>query len=453
MQHYDVLIVGGGHGGAQAAIALRGAGFAGSIGLLGREPELPYERPPLSKEYFSGDKPFERIQLRPAEYWATKEITLLLGKTVTALDAAARTVTCTDGDTLHYGDLIWATGGDPRPLPLPGGNLPGVHGVRTRADVDAILAELPAAAQVVVIGGGYIGLEAAAVLTKLGKQVVLLEALPRVLARVAGEKLSAFYEAEHRAHGVDLRTGVEIAKLTGEARVTGVELADGSVIPADLVIVGIGIIPAVGVLIAAGAAGGNGVDVDEQCRTSLPHVYAIGDCAAHANGFADGAVIRLESVQNANDQATVAAKTICGDGSGLCRDAVVLVEPVRSEIADRRAFNWPRCHRAARRSGGAQLCGDLPQAWQSDRARLRQRGAGLCARPQAGRGAGRGGGGGFGELGAAAEGAAGLGFTLNTRPNTVRPEPVEGLSFLRLSKTHQEKAVLRQAQDERVREG
>jgi 3-phenylpropionate/trans-cinnamate dioxygenase ferredoxin reductase component len=312
MQHYDALIIGGGHGGAQAAIALRGAGFAGTIGLLGREPELPYERPPLSKEYFSGDKPFERLLLRPAEYWAGKEIALLLGMTVVKLDSAAQTVTCADGDVLHYGELIWATGGDPRPLPLPGGNLPGVHGVRTRADVDAILAELPAVRQVVVIGGGYIGLEAAAVLTKLGKGVVLLEALPRVLARVAGEELSAFYEAEHRAHGVDLRTGAEIAKLTGKAQVTGVELADGSVIPADLVIVGIGIIPAVGVLIAAGAAGGNGVDVDEQCRTSLPHVYAIGDCAAHANGFADGAVIRLESVQNANDQATVAAKTICG---------------------------------------------------------------------------------------------------------------------------------------------
>lgn len=312
MQHYDALIIGAGHGGAQAAIALRGAGFAGTIGLLGREPELPYERPPLSKEYFSGDKPFERLLLRPAEYWAGKEIALLLGKTVVKLDPAAQTVTCADGDTLGYGELIWATGGDPRPLPLPGGNLPGVHGVRTRADVDAMLAVLPQVRQVVVIGGGYIGLEAAAVLTKLGKQVVLLEALPRVLARVAGEELSAFYEAEHRAHGVDLRTGVEIARLTGEGHVAGVELADGSVIPADLVIVGIGIIPAVGVLIAAGAAGGNGVDVDEQCRTSLPHVYAIGDCAAHANGFADGAVIRLESVQNANDQAAVAAKTICG---------------------------------------------------------------------------------------------------------------------------------------------
>jgi 3-phenylpropionate/trans-cinnamate dioxygenase ferredoxin reductase component len=312
MPHYDVLIVGAGHGGAQAAIALRGAGFAGSIGLLGREPELPYERPPLSKEYFAGDKPFERIQLRPADYWATKQIALLLGKTVTALDAAGRTVTCGDGETIGYGDLIWATGGDPRPLPLPGGNLPGVHSVRTRADVDAMIAAMPQVKQVVVIGGGYIGLEAAAVLTKLGKSVVLLEALPRVLARVAGEELSAFYEAEHRAHGVDLRTGAAVEALEGDARVTGVRLADGSVIPADLVIVGIGIIPAVGVLIAAGAACGNGVDVDEQCRTSLPHVYAIGDCAAHSNGFADGAVIRLESVQNANDMATVAAKTICG---------------------------------------------------------------------------------------------------------------------------------------------
>jgi 3-phenylpropionate/trans-cinnamate dioxygenase ferredoxin reductase component len=164
-----------------------------------------------------------------------------------------------------------------------------------------------------VIGGGYIGLEAAAVLSKFGKQVVLLEALPRVLARVAGEDLSAFYEAEHRAHGVDLRTGAAVEALEGEGKVSGVRLADGELVPADMVIVGIGIIPAVGVLITAGAAGGNGVDVDDQCRTSLPHVYAIGDCAAHSNAFADGAVIRLESVQNANDQATIAAKTICGE--------------------------------------------------------------------------------------------------------------------------------------------
>ncbi len=310
MQHFDVVIVGGGHGGAQAAIALRTQGFAGSIAIVGREDEPPYERPPLSKEYLAQEKPFERLYLRPREYWADKQVELLLGREVTAVDPAARQLTCADGSSLTYGELIWATGGDPRQLSCPGSDLAGIHYVRTRADVDALMAELPQVARAVVIGGGYIGLEAAAVLSKLGKQVTLLEALPRVLARVAGEDLSRFYEAEHRAHGVDLRTGMAVEGIEGEGRVSGVKLADGTVIPADVVIVGIGIIPSIGVLVAAGAAGGNGVDVDEQCRTNLPHVFAIGDCAAHANGFADGAVIRLASVQNANDMATVVAKTI-----------------------------------------------------------------------------------------------------------------------------------------------
>jgi 3-phenylpropionate/trans-cinnamate dioxygenase ferredoxin reductase subunit len=312
MQHYDVVIVGGGHGGAQAAIALRTQGFAGSIAIVGREDEPPYERPPLSKEYLAQEKPFERLYLRPREYWADKAVELLLGREVTAVDPAARQLTCADGSTLNYGELIWATGGDPRHLTCPGAELAGIHYVRTRADVDALMAELPQVTSAVVIGGGYIGLEAAAVLSKLGKQVTLLEALPRVLARVAGEDLSRFYEAEHRAHGVDLRTGMAVEGIEGEGRVSGVKLADGTVIPADVVIVGIGIIPSIGVLVAARAAGGNGVDVDEQCRTSLPHVFAIGDCAAHVNSFADGAVIRLESVQNANDMATVVAKTITG---------------------------------------------------------------------------------------------------------------------------------------------
>jgi 3-phenylpropionate/trans-cinnamate dioxygenase ferredoxin reductase component len=312
MQHYDVLIIGGGHGGAQAAIALRGQGFAGSLAIVGREDEPPYERPPLSKEYLAQEKPFERLYLRPREYWADKAVDLLLGRTVISVDPVAQCVTCSDGVQFSYGELIWATGGDPRHLSCPGAELAGVHYVRTRADVDALMAELPQVRRAVVIGGGYIGLEAAAVLTKLGKTVTLLEALPRVLARVAGEDLSAFFEAEHRAHGVDLRTGCVVGGLEGDGRVSGVKLADGTIVPADAVIVGIGIIPAVGVLIAAGAAGGNGVDVDEQCRTSLPHVFAIGDCAAHANGFAGGAVIRLESVQNANDMATVVAKTITG---------------------------------------------------------------------------------------------------------------------------------------------
>ncbi len=304
MTRYDVVIVGGGHGGASAAIALRQAGFAGSVAIIGRENEPPYERPPLSKEYMAGEKEFERLYLRPRSFWEEKQVDLLLETTVVSVNAAECQVVLGDGMLVGYGDLIWATGGDPRKLSCDGADLAGIHGVRNRSDVDQIMAELPAVSQVVVIGGGYIGLEAAAVLTKLGKKVVLLEALPRVLARVAGPDLSAFYEGEHRAHGVDLRTNVAVAALEGiDGKVSGVRLTDDSVIAAQMVIVGIGIIPAVEPLLAAGAKGNNGVEVDAVCRTSLPHVYAIGDCAAHANGFAEGAVIRLESVQNANDQA------------------------------------------------------------------------------------------------------------------------------------------------------
>lgn len=315
MDKADIVIVGAGHGGAQAAIALRQQGFAGSILMIGREPEPPYERPPLSKEYLAREKTFDRLYIRPLQFWADKNVTLALNCEVTAVDAATHTLTLGDGDTVEYGTLIWATGGDPRKLSCAGSDLAGVHSVRTREDVDRLMGELDAGAnRAVVIGGGYIGLEAAAVLTKLDCHVTLLEALPRVLARVAGEELSAFYEAEHRAHGVDLRTNVAVDSIVGEGgKVTGVQLADGSILPAQIVIVGIGIIAAVGPLLTAGAAGGNGVDVDEFCRTSLPDVYAIGDCAAHSNGFADGAVIRLESVQNANDQATTAVRSIMGD--------------------------------------------------------------------------------------------------------------------------------------------
>ena len=237
-----------------------------------------------------------------------------LGETVVSVDAGAHTVATDKGETIGYGHLVWATGGAPRRLSCAGAELIGVHGVRTRADVDRMMAELPGVTRAVVIGGGYIGLEAAAVLAKLGKHVTLLEALPRVLARVAGPDLSAFYEAEHRAHGVDLRTGAAVDCIEGDGtRATGVRLADGSVLGCEMVIVGIGIVPAVEPLLAAGAEGGNGVEVDAHCRTSLPDVFAIGDIAAHENAFADGGRIRLESVQNANDMATVVAKAIAGE--------------------------------------------------------------------------------------------------------------------------------------------
>jgi 3-phenylpropionate/trans-cinnamate dioxygenase ferredoxin reductase component len=310
----EVVIIGAGHGGAQAAIALRQNGLDGRVLVIGREAVIPYERPPLSKEYLSREKTFDRICIRPVQFWEDKGIEMRLGREVTAIDARAHLVELDDGSCVGYRKLIWAAGGDPRKLDCAGAELAGVHSVRTKEDADRLLADLDGGAtRAVVIGGGYIGLEAAAVLTKLDVQVTLLEALPRVLARVAGPALSDFYEAEHRAHGVDLRTGVAIDHIIGDgAKVTGVRLRDGSVLAADIVIVGIGIIPCIGPLAAAGAVSGNGVEVDQFCRTSLPDIYAIGDCAAHANAFAGGVTVRLESVQNAVDMASTAARDICG---------------------------------------------------------------------------------------------------------------------------------------------
>ena len=313
VKHFDILIVGAGHAGAQAAIQLRQLGFAGSIGMVGAEAELPYERPPLSKEYLAGDKPFERMLIRPAAFWAERRVEIVTSTRITAVDPAAKTVTAEDGRGFSYGTLIWAAGGTPRRLRCEGGDLRGVHVVRCRAEVDAILAELPANRRVAVVGGGYVGLETAAVLRGLGKEVVLLEALERLLARVAGPEIGRFYEAEHRARGVDVRLSATVESIEGEnGRAAAVRLTSGERIAADMVIVGIGIDAAVEPLLAAGAEGANGVDVDAHCRTSLPGIYAIGDCAAQENVFAGGLRVRLESVQNAHDMAATAAKAIVG---------------------------------------------------------------------------------------------------------------------------------------------
>jgi 3-phenylpropionate/trans-cinnamate dioxygenase ferredoxin reductase subunit len=313
MTHFDVAIVGAGHGGAQAAIQLRQLGFPGSIGLIGAEPEPPYERPPLSKEYLYGEKAFERMLIRPEAFWREREVTLVPSTRIVSVDAAEKTLLAADGASFGYGALVWAAGGAPRRLSCEGGDLAGVHVVRCRAEVDSIGAELPAVERVAVIGGGYIGLEAAAALRKLGKAVVLIEALDRVLARVAGEEISRFYEAEHRAHGVELRLGAAVERIEGRGgRTTGIRLQSGEVLDAGMAIVGIGIEAAVEPLLGAGAEGANGVDVNSFCRTSLPDVFAVGDCAAHENRYAGGLRIRLESVQNATDQATTAARAICG---------------------------------------------------------------------------------------------------------------------------------------------
>lgn len=309
---YDVVIVGAGHAGAACAAGLRKWKFAGSVLVIGDEPEFPYERPPLSKDYLAGEKTFDRLLIRPETFWADKEIAFRLGETVESVDPQAKRVTIAGGDIVSYGTLVWAGGGTPRRLPLPGTDLKGVHTVRTRREIDLISEELAGVRRAIIIGGGYIGLEAAAVLRKLGKEATVLEAQDRVLARVAGEPLSRFFEREHVAHGVDLRLGAQAAEILGEASVAGVRLTDGTVIEGEMLIKGVGIIPAVGPLLAAGADGGNGVRVDAECRTSLPDVFAIGDCALHANKFADGAEVRLESVQNANDQAAVVAKIIAG---------------------------------------------------------------------------------------------------------------------------------------------
>jgi 3-phenylpropionate/trans-cinnamate dioxygenase ferredoxin reductase subunit len=313
LDFFEVLVVGAGHAGAQATIALRQRGYSGTLCLLGDEPELPYQRPPLSKDYLAGDRPFERLLIRPRGFWQERDIALQLGTPVTALDPILRCVMLSDGRTVFYGTLIWATGGAPRRLSCQGHDLAGVHSMRTRADADRVLSELAHVDDVVVVGGGYIGLEAAAVLIELGKRVTVLEAQDRVLARVAGAPISTFFEAEHRAHGVDVRTGIKVACIEErDGAACGVRLESGVVLPTRLVIVGIGIVPAVQPLLAAGAQGNDGVAVDELCRTSLPSVYAIGDCAEHQNAFARGASVRVESVQNANDQATTVAKALTG---------------------------------------------------------------------------------------------------------------------------------------------
>jgi 3-phenylpropionate/trans-cinnamate dioxygenase ferredoxin reductase subunit len=309
----DVLIVGGGQGGAQAATLLRMEGFEGSILIVSDEADPPYDRPPLSKEYLAGEKDFAQLQLRTPAAWAEKAIQLRLGAGVVRVDATAHEARLADGAVVAYGQLIWAAGGRARRLACPGAELGGVHSIRNRPDVDRLQAELGDTRDVAVIGGGYIGLEAAAVLTGLGKQVTVLEAMDRVLSRVAGPPLSRFYEAEHRARGVDVRLAARVEELVErDGRVAGVRLEGGEVIPAQMAIVGIGIDPIVEPLQAAGAAVGHGIRVDEYCRTSLPDVFAIGDVAEHVSRFANGVSIRLESVQNANDQAGVAARAICG---------------------------------------------------------------------------------------------------------------------------------------------
>lgn len=307
-----ILIVGAGQAGASAAIALRQSGFQGPITMVGEEPDLPYERPPLSKEYLAGEREAERLLLRPPGFWTGRGIEIVTGTRIVAIDAGARSATAEDGRVFAYRALIWAAGGSARRLNVPGGHM--AHVIRTRRDSDSIRAALAPASRVVIVGGGYIGLETAAVLVKKGHRVTLIEAEPRLLARVAGTPVSDFFLAEHVRAGVEVRLRETVRGIEGVERPEAVVLGSGERLGVDLVIAGIGLVPEVGALEAAGADCPNGVRVDSHARTGLQDIYAVGDCALHPNPFAEGAEIRLESVQNASDMAKAAvAHLLQGD--------------------------------------------------------------------------------------------------------------------------------------------
>lgn len=309
MKH--IVIIGAGQAGASLAARLRTKGFDGTIALLGAEPVPPYQRPPLSKGYLLGDMALERLFLRPAQFYADQRIDLHLGAAVTAIDRAAGQVHL-DGRALPYDALALTTGASPRRLPAAiGGHLPGVHVVRNLADIDALSPALTKGARLVIIGGGYIGLEAAAVAAKLGLNVTVIEAAPRILGRVACEATADAMRALHTSHGVTIREGVGLTRIDGDSRATGVTLSDGTRLPADLVITGIGVTPDTALAETAGIICENGIVVDAQGRTSDPAIWAAGDCASFPFR---GQHLRLESVQNAIDQAECVAENILGAG-------------------------------------------------------------------------------------------------------------------------------------------
>ena len=307
MRH--VVVIGAGQAGSSLVAKLRNGGFEGRVSLIGAEPVPPYQRPPLSKAYLMGDMALERLYLRPEAFYVDQDINLMMGTKVDAVDVAAQTVTV-QGNQIAYDDLVLTTGSVPRRLPASiGGDLDGVYVVRDLADVDAMAPRFIAGAKVLIVGGGYIGLEAASVAAKLGLHVTLVEMADRILQRVAAPETSDFFRSLHRGHGVDIREGVGLDRLLGDGAVRGARLSDGSEIDANFVIAGVGIAPGVALADAAGIEIENGIKVDAQGHTSAPHVWAAGDCTSFPYR---GGRIRLESVPNAIDQAECVAENIMG---------------------------------------------------------------------------------------------------------------------------------------------
>lgn len=305
------IIVGASHAAASLAPTLRQSGWEGAITIVGDEPHLPYHRPPLSKEFLSGAKSLDDIRIRPGEVYAKADIEFLSGMHVQSIDRDAKEIHLANGNRLRYDKLALTVGSRVRRVDLPGVDLAGVHYLRTIADVEAIRADVRAGANAVIVGGGYIGLETAAVLRKQGMNVTVVEMMERVMQRVTAPELSEFYTRVHTEEGVRILCGAGVSSLAGSGRVQGVVCSDGSELDADLVIIGVGIVPNVELAREAGLKVENGIVVDEFTRTSDPDIVAAGDCTWHYIRIYDR-WIRLESVQNATDQGRAAAMNLCG---------------------------------------------------------------------------------------------------------------------------------------------
>ncbi|MBB3038014.1 NAD(P)/FAD-dependent oxidoreductase [Hoyosella altamirensis] len=304
------IIVGGSHAGAQLCASLRQEGWDGELLVIGDEPILPYHRPPLSKAYLAGKSTLDELLIRPADFYAKNDIAFRHAGVV-SIDRDAHSLTLSDGEKVGYDKLALCLGARPRRLPLAGTELAGVHYLRYAADIEAIRSGVAGAGRVVIIGAGYIGLETAASLRKRGVEVTVLEHADRVMQRVTAPEVSAFYARVHREEGVDIRTGVAISAIEGDDSVRGVRLADGELIEADLVIIGVGVVPNTELAEAAGLAVDNGIIIDDHALTNDPDIVAAGDCVSHFM-HRYGRRLRLESVPSAGEQAKVAAATICG---------------------------------------------------------------------------------------------------------------------------------------------
>jgi 3-phenylpropionate/trans-cinnamate dioxygenase ferredoxin reductase subunit len=308
-----IVIAGAGHAAGQAAVSLRQGGFGGRIVMIGEEPYLPYQRPPLSKKFLAGELELDRLLIRHDKYYDEHDVEVRTSTRVESIDPVGRAVALSDGERLSYDRLVLATGSHTRKLDLSGADLAGVHYLRTIDDVKNIQTGFASGARMVVIGAGYIGLEVAAVAVTRGLSVTVVEVADRVMSRVVAPEVSAFFERVHREEGVDILCGRgPKSSLVGEKKVAALQSADGTELPADLVVIGVGIAPTVDIAEAAGIDCDDGILVDEFCRTSDPNILAIGDCTNHPNKLL-GRRLRLESVHNAQEQAKTAAATLCGE--------------------------------------------------------------------------------------------------------------------------------------------